>query len=733
MNDMAGTAKIAATSGGEHSGPPPALRGLELNDLARVAVERRYIILGAAVLGLLAGIALSLIATPLFRATALLELNPPSAQVIESASGQERQSGWVDPQELVATNLGLLQSESLARRVAQDLNLVSNPSFGGSEGTRQQKLNRAAGALRANTQAVGVRDSTLLKVSYVSPDPQLAARVSNALAEGFIASGLERRYNSSSYARDFLRDQIASTRSALEKSERALNAYALSTGIVRTPERVANGVSIEGTSLTALDLEALNSALNEAQIRRVNAEQAYRNGAGGVSTTANAASLATLREQRALLRSQYEEKARTFKEDYPEMIALSARIAGLEREISAARTAATGGQRQELFAEYRSARDAEAQIASRLATLKASVQKESGTSIQYNILKREVEQNRQIYDALLQRYKEIGVAGGIGQTNVSIVDRAEVPEGPFSPNIPFNATIGLLIGLGIGVVLAVVAHLLLDSIVTPADVRAKLGLPVLGVIPAVDEDVPLVEALSDRKSDVSEAYYALRSALQFLGEGGVPRTILLTSTSPGEGKSTSAYALASSMARSGSRTLLIDADLRKPTFRSAKTSGVGLAALLTSDEDLASAVEQTVLDGLYLLPVGRFSAAAAELLTSPRLAQVLSEARDQYDSVLIDGPPVLGFADAPLLGALADKTILVVQTGNARTANVNEMIRRLRTSGTDLAGVVLTKVRGGMGYGYQYYSYSYGAGQGGKVSSDPLRAINIGKQSTDPT
>jgi succinoglycan biosynthesis transport protein ExoP len=732
MNDMAGTADIAATSGAELGGTPRVLRGLELNDLARIVIERRFIILGAALLGLLAGVALSLIATPLFRATSLLELNPPSAQVIESASGQERQSGWVDPQELVATNLGLLRSESLARRVAQDLNLVSSPAFGGADGTRQQKLNRAAAVLQANTQADGVRDSTLIKVSYVSPDPQIAARVSNALAEGFIASGLERRYDSSSYARNFLRDQIASTREALEKSERALNAYALSTGIIRTPERVANGVSIEGTSLTALDLEALNQAFNEAQVRRVNAEQAYRNGAGGASASANSASLASLREQRALLRSQYDEKSRVFKDDYPEMVQLAARIAGLDREISAARTAGTSGQRGELFAEYQAAKDAEAQIASKLAKLKVSVQKETGTSIQYNILKREVEQNRQIYDALLQRYKEIGVAGGIGQTSVSIVDRAEVPQGPFSPNIPFNAALGLLAGLAIGFATAVLAHLLLDSIVTPGDVRTKLGLPVLGVIPEVDENVPLVDALADRKSDVSEAYYALRSSLQFVGDGALPRSILMTSTSPGEGKSTSAYALASSLARSGARTLLIDADLRKPTFRSAETSGRGLATLLTSDDDLTSAVERTVVDGLDLLPVGRFSDAAAELLTSPRLAHILREARDSYDSVLIDGPPVLGFADAPLLGALADKTILIIQAGNARTANVSEMIRRLRSSGTDLAGVVLTKVRGGIGYGYNYYSYSYGAGQGGKVTSDPLRAINIGKQSVDP-
>ncbi|PZU16465.1 MAG: capsular biosynthesis protein, partial [Citromicrobium sp.] len=683
------------------------MRGLEINDLARILMERRYIILGTALLGLLAGIALSLVLTPLYRSTALLELNPPSSQVIENASGQERQAAF-NAQEAVATQLGLLRSESLARRVAQELNLVSNPAFTSTEGTRQQKLDQAVATLQQNTLVEGVRDSTLMQVTYVSADPQLAARVANALAEGFIASALERRYDSSSYAREFLSNQLAATRKALEDSERSLNSYALSTGIVRTPERITNGVATEGASLAAMNLEALNTALNEARVRRVNAEQAFRNNASSASSASNSASMASLREQRALLQAQYAEKSRTFKDDYPELVELRARISGLDRAIASARGEGASGQRAELQAEFRAAQDAENQLSAQLAQLKSEVQNERGTSIQYNILKREVDQNRQIYDALLQRYKEIGVAGGIGQTNVSIVDRAEPPQRPFRPNVPLNATLGLLGGLALGIALGVIAHLMLDNIVTPADVRSKLGLPVLGVIPQVEDDMPLVDALADRKSAVSEAYYALRSSLQFLDDSGMPRVLLLTSTSPGEGKSTSAFAIATNVARSGQNVLLIDADLRKPTFRSSQQSNRGLATLLTSGDPVQSAIENTSVEGLQLLPVGRFTGSAAELLTSPRLAGIIQEVRGQYDAVVIDGPPVLGFADAPLVGALADKTILVVQARNARTANVNEMIRRLRASGSDVAGVVLTKVRGGMGYGYNYYSYSYG-------------------------
>lgn len=708
------------------AGSSSPVGGLEVGDVVRILSERRQIVLGGALLGIIAAIAVSLLMTPLYRASALLELNSPATDVIADASGQHRTAA-VNTQEMVQTQLGLLNSDSLARRIVEDLNLLSQPGFADQDGTREQKIARAVAVLHRNSMIEAVKGSALMRVSYSSPDRVLAARVANALAEGFIASSLERRYDSSSYARDFLRNQLASTKAALENSERQLNAYALESGIVRTPGQVINGTTTEGASISANDLAALNTALNDAHVRRVNAEQAYRNGAVGQNATAVAAATSSgaLRQQRATLQAEYDDKAKLFKDDYPEMRQLESRIAALDRAIAGERSAGNNGAQSDLLAEYRAAEATEAQLASRVAALKRNVQSERGKSIEYNILQREVDTNRALYDALLQRYKEIGVAGGIGQSDVSIVDKADPPQAPYRPNMPLNAIIGLLLGAALGVGGAVIAHLLLDHIVSPADVRSRLGLPVLGVIPAEPDGRSLFEAIEDRKSDISEAYFSVRTALQFVGEHGTPRSLLLTSTRPGEGKSTSAYAIASSFARTGMNVLLIDADLRKPTFISHDESRRGLASLLGSDEPLASSIEKTKSPNLSLLPVGRFTGSAAELLGSPRLSRIAAEAITLFDLVVIDGPPVLGLADAPLLGAVAEKAIMVIQSGEARTANVLEMIKRLQASGTDLCGTILTKVRrNNPAFGYNYYSYNYGDSSG-EVSSDPNRAIDI--------
>lgn len=699
--------------------------GLEIGDLIRIVSERRYIIIGAAVLGLVAAIAVSLLMTPLYRATALLEVNSPSADVIAEASGENGSASSVNSQELLATQLGLLQSDTLARRVVQDLNLVSRPEFGGDAGPRDARVDRAAAVLQANTLVESVEGSMLIRVSYSSPDAALAARVANALASGFISSGLERRYDSSSYARDFLSDQLEQTKTALEQSESALNTYAIRSGIFRTPGQVVDGTTTEGSSLAVVNLQALNDALNQARIKRFEKEEAYKRGGElgqGDAITASA----DLRRQRALLRAELQEKSRLFKSDYPEIQELNAQIAALDEGIRSESATALTNRRNALFAEYKAALEAERSIAQQVAGYKGDVQQERGRAIQYNILRREVDTNRALYDALLQRYKEIGVAGGIGKSIVSLVDQAEAPRAPYRPNLPMNATVGLLAGIVAGILLAVVAHLLFDNIVTPSDVRDKLGLPVIGVIPTEQgSEGSLLTALNDPKSDVSEAYFSVRTALRFADPSGPPKSVLITSARPGEGKSTSAYAIASIFARSGARVLLIDADLRKPTFVSRQSEGKGLAYLLGSDELLATYIEQSRTDNLSLLPVGRYSGSAAELLGSTRLTQIFEQAVRDFDMVVIDGPPVLGLADALLLGALAEKTVIAIESRTARTGNVSEMIRRLSSSGTNIAGVILTKVRRDS-TGYAYYSYRYGSDDvGGVVSSDPTRALDV--------
>lgn len=707
---------------------PLQVGGFELGDVLRVLSERRRIILGAAALGLILGIVATLLMTPLYRAAALLELNSEGSQVVAGAGAGKNSAAQqrVSSQELLGTQIGLLRSEALARRVVQDLNLASDPMFGGDQGSRQQRTERAAAVLRSGTAVEPVKGSMLIQVSYISTDGGMAAKIANALSEGFIASSLERKFESSSYARTFLADQLERTKTALEESQRNLNTYAIESNLFRSPGMVVDGRVTEGMTLAASDLAQLAQALNEARVRRITAEQNYR--FSGVEFAAEqAGGIAVLMQQKADLRAQYDEKGKLFKPDYPQMRELKARIDGLDASINAEKGRTSGSKRAELRGEFESARNAEAQLQAKLSSIKTEVQSERSRSIQYSILQRESDTNRELYEALLQKYKEVGVAGGVGQSNISFVDRAQPPRGAFSPSMPINAMAGLLLGLAAGIGLAFALHLLFDSIADPADVRQKLHLPVLGVIPLDTDDRTLMEALADRKSDVSEAYYSVRTALKFSRPEGAPKSLLVTSTKPGEGKSTSAYAIASSMARLGSKVLLIDADLRKPTFVSSREDGYGLAHLLGSDEPLGPYVEATQVENLSLMPVGRFVGSPAELLSSNRLPMIIAEAQERFDMVVIDGPPVLGLTDAPLLGSAAEATALVVESRASRTGDVTEMVRRLSEAGTRLVGVILTKVAPKSGnYGYQYYSYNYGAdGVGGRVSSEPGRALDL--------
>ena len=277
-----------------------------------------------------------------------------------------------------------------------------------------------------------------------------------------------------------------------------------------------------------------------------------------------------------------------------------------------------------------------------------------GRSIQYNILQREVDTNRALYDALLQRYKEIGVAGGIGTSQASIVDRAEVPAAPFRPNLMINILIGLALGLVTGVGLALLLEFINDTIKTPDDVREKLRLAFLGGIPA--SKTKAVEELrrrhrADQRSlflghDVASVHDRERRAQ---GPAGHQHAAA-------EGKSTTSWAIASSFARLGRKVLLIDADMRKPAFVTGSEKSDGLANLLTNRDPLAGACgEAGSVDGLWLLPCGPLPPNPAELLSSPRLKAILAEASAQYDMVVVDSPPILGLADTPLLSSIADR------------------------------------------------------------------------------
>ncbi|MEO5612456.1 MAG: exopolysaccharide transport family protein, partial [Sphingomicrobium sp.] len=560
--------------GGQDGGP------FDLASLVRIANEWRWLILGAVALGIAAAIVVTLLTQPLYRAWVTLEVNPPTVEILD----EKRHESTSTPSlfDFISTQVGLLSSRTLAERVAQDLNLASNPDFVGTQGDAATRLKIASSKVAGGLNVVAPEDGQLIRFNFVSESPQLAAEIANGVAENFISSGLQRRFEASTYARTFLQQQIAKTRRDLERSEKQMVAYAQQQGIINTGSTQPGEAGTDAGSLQGASLVALNAALAAATAKRVDAEGAYQN-ARLTGASAGVADTQTLRQAKAALEAEYQDKRTLMKPDHPDMLSLRSRIDELNRQIASEGSQVAGGRVGALLADYRAAASAEGALRSRVAQLKGAVLDLRGRSIQYNILQRETDTNRGLYDALLQRYKEIGVAGGIGTTPVSIVDRADVPGGPYKPNLMFNLIVGLAIGLLGGIITAIALEVLNDTIKTREDVRRKLNLACLGAIPKRRGKGSVVEDLGDPTSSLSEAYSAVLAALRFSTAAGAPKTLLVTSSRAAEGKSSSALALAQNHARRGATVLLIDGDLRRPAFKSASKS-TGLTKLLTNEE-----------------------------------------------------------------------------------------------------------------------------------------------------
>ena len=668
----------------------------------------RWLVLGLAAAGIAAGVIMTLLTTPLYRAAVKLELNPPVVEVVENDRSLQRAS---NDQAFLQTQYGLLQSRALAERVVQELNLASDPNLTNPQASREDRQRSAASILAGGVTVEPQQGSRLVNVEFVSADPSLAARVANGYAEAFINSGLERRYQASSYARDFLQRQIGIVRQELENSERQLVAYAQQQGIINTGGGGAPGGGVPGSDAgtpTADSLNALNQELAQATARRIAAEQRFRQGRATTNTAEVSERTAQLRNELATLRAQYEEQLGVFQADYPAMVQMRARMTSLESAIRSEAGNIREGRTGTLQAEYQAAAAEERALQGRVQQLQGAVLNLRGRTIQYNILQRDVDTNRALYDALLQRFKEIGVAGGVGQSQASIVDRAEVPGGPFKPNLFFNLLAGFGLGLALGIGLALLLEFINDTIKSPDDVREKLGLAFLGGIPTSKNKV--IDDLADNAAQISEAYFSTVTSLQFTTETGAPKVLLITSTRPAEGKSTTSWAIASSFARLGRKVLLIDADMRKPAFVTGGEKQDGLANLLTNQDSLVDhVVHPEGSEGLYLLPCGPLPPNPAELLSSPRLKAILDEAAAEYDVVVIDSPPILGLADTPLLSSSANGVLMVIESGKTRTRAAVEALGRIRQAGANVVGAVLTRYKhDAMGYGYAYEAYRYG-------------------------
>jgi len=700
--------------------------GVQLMSLLRVAIKWKWLILGMLLSGLAVGLLITLLTTPIYRGQVTLQIERDSPKIVNVEGLQP--NGAVQDAEFFQTQYGLLKSRSLAERVVKSLNLQNDSSFtktgwrpaqDGSTNPPSPEVDRAARIERATDHLMlglhvdPVRASKLVAVGYDDPNPGKASQIANQVSTDFIQSNLERRYEASAYARSFLESRLAQVRQKLEDSERQLAAYATSQQIINVGTVGATKTDPTGNgaqSLTAVDLDSMNRALADAQQGRILAEQKWRAAETvqglGLPELQSSKTMDTLRDRRTALSADYQEKLKTFKPEYSAMVQLKAKIDEVDREIAESKSSV----KDSLHAQYAIALNNENALSAKVRGLKSSFLDLQNRSIQYNIIRRDVDTSRSFYEGLLEREKEVAVAG-VGSNNVSVVDAARIPRKPIQPRPAINLALSGGLGLLLGFALAFGLDQLDHSIKSPSDVETKLRLPLLGAIPFVKDKLEPLQAMTDPRSAIAEAYISARTALLLSTPDSLPSPLLITSAQPSEGKSTTASALASSLAAIGRNVLLIDADLRNPSLHKmfAVRNLSGFSNILAGISEVDAEIQQTSLPNLKLLPGGPTPPNPAELLTSDRLHTILNDASSKYDVVILDGPPVMGLADAPLLAAAASGTILVVEAGETGHQMALTALKRIASGGARVLGVVLTKFSQGGGLAGNYgYSYTYG-------------------------
>ena len=709
---------------------------IDLLSYWRVLIKRRWLVVGVLAIVLTTSLVGTLLTTPIYRATATMQIERTTLQVVNVQGVNAMEDNSDD--DFYQTQYELLKSRSLAQRVASELGLSegnqlerlspgspwsklwslfsggdaeestskqTKPGVVATDASISARERRAAALIQSGLSVTPVANSRLVRINFDSIDPKFAQRASNAVADAFIANNLEHRLGSSSYAKGYLEDRLQEMKLKLEDSERKLVEVAQKEQIVGTGD--------QSGSLSDQDLASLNGALSQARADRIRAEARWNQAqaSSGIALMIDDKSnsiIKVLQENRAKLMGEYQDKLSLYKPAYPLMLQLKNQIDEVDKQIANE----TSNIRASIKAEYLATAEQERLLALQMSSVKKDALDLQSRSIQYNISKRDVDTNRQLYDSLLKQYKEIGIAGGVSNNNISIVDRAE--QGwKFKPSLSSNLSLGLFFGLLLGVVLALGIEYLDDTLKSPEDVERHLGLAVLGVIPKLKEPMTPLRALEDPRCAFAESYRSLRTALQFSTNSGTPRCLLVTSASPKEGKSTSAIALAQNFAQLGKKVLLIDCDLRNPSLH--KQLGIantmGLTNYLAGAAKPEEIIYATQTPNLMLVPSGPLPPNPAELILGPKMISLLTVAVRKYDQIILDGPPIMGLADAPILANIASGTLMVVESGETITTKARDAIKRIWSTRAHVVGVLLTKFEAhhasyGYGYGdYNYYSY----------------------------
>jgi succinoglycan biosynthesis transport protein ExoP len=662
----------------------------------------------------------SVTARPVFTGTAMLRIEKDEPRILKFESPRRDDTGGESTQTQMQTERRLLQRRTLANRVIALVGLERHPEFS-SVGRRPGEL---TDAFLDRLQVEPVRNTRLVKLSFESRSPELAAQVANTLADEVIAQQLDDKKDASQYATRFLTAQVNESRQALHSSETQLSQFLEENDILFVGgERIGERVG-ERQALISQELATLSDSLLKAKAERIAKEsmltQATRATADSLPAVLQDPLIAHLKEEATKLEGRYRELGQSFKAEYPRMQRLSENIREVRRQIH------TEIQRfvEAARSEYRAALQKETEVRKLADEQRGLARKLDGQMARYNLLRREVDTNRELYTGLSTRLKETQVSSSLLTSNISVVDRADVPLKRSGPRTGLNLLIGCLVGLVGGVALAFLFEYLDTSIRDPREVEAILRVPTLGLVPTRSalpahlgrpplgpgNGAPGTGALVAHEatgSILAEAFRNLRTSVVYATPDHPPKTMLVTSLQQQDGKTFVSTNCAISLAQLGmGDVLLVDADMRHPNLHGilGVSQTPGLSDLLVGGVGVTEVVRPTGIPGLFVIPAGPVPTNPSELLYSPRFTQALATLGERFAHIVIDTPPLLGVADTLVLAPRVEGVILVLRHGRAARTAAERAVQMLGSVRARLLGVVLNHADArSTTSGYQYY------------------------------
>ena len=677
---------------------------------------------------------------PVYQAAARVEVDRESQSVLPF-QGVNPYDEITDSENYIETQTKILQSETLALQTIRSMDLGRYSEFGGTanslawtRGGSAQKRPVILSAFLSRLLVKRVPNSRLIEVQFEAEDPQLAAQVVNSHLQNYIEQNFRSKYDAITQASNWLSGELEELRIKVEKSEDARVAYERQNQIWRTDEK---------QNITTEKLGDLSKVVTDAQTVLADKEALYRMAvSGNVDALPSAQSNLVLQEllkHKADLDEQYLVAVDQYGPNYPKVLRLASEQKEVDANLEKARKTLIDGVQQ----DFNTARSRVELLQQNLDEQKAEANDLAEKLVQYQILLHDAESNKTLYDGLLQKLKEATISAGLRSSNISVVDPALTPSSPARPQKARNILLSFLVGLVGGVGLALFREYLDNTVKSPDDIEALTGLPSLAVVPSLPglnghhsgrsgkatiqtASGPRVELLSyvQPKSQISEAFRALRTSLLLSQADHPPQVILVTSALPREGKTTAAVNLAVTLAQLGDRTLLMDSDLRKPGIRRALNLTIGkelglssyLAGVATLDEVL---IPHPTINNLEALTTGPVPPSPADLLSSHRMREAIAELRLRFKFVVIDSPPVMAATDAVILSALTDGVLLVVRSGETPKEAFTRTRDLLAAVKCRLLGVILNAVDSSAPdyyYSYRYYPYAYGYGYGEDVA-----------------